>query len=77
MKFNQIFSLLALGTVLFFTSCKENQSEYDKKIAAMKVGDKMVITRDVVPVHTFLYPYHFPYPFLLQYSRESFQQLIC
>ena len=49
MKFNQIFSLLALGSVLFFTSCKENQSEYDKKIAAMKVGDKMVITRDEVP----------------------------
>lgn len=49
MKFKQIFSLLALGTVLFFTSCKEKESEYAKKIAAMKVGDKMVITRDEVP----------------------------
>lgn len=49
MKFKQIFSLLALSSVLFFASCKEKVSEYDKKIAAMKVGDKMVITRDEVP----------------------------
>jgi len=49
MQIKQIFSLLALGTALFFTSCKENESEYAKKIAAMKVGDKMIITRDEVP----------------------------
>lgn len=49
MKFKQVFSLLALGTALFFTSCKEKESEYDQKMAAMKVGDKMVITRDEVP----------------------------
>lgn len=49
MKPKHIFSLLALSSVLFFSSCKENGSEYDNKMAAMKVGDKMVITRDEVP----------------------------
>jgi hypothetical protein len=44
-----MFTLLAIRATLIFSACKDNGSEYDKKLAAMKVGDKMEITRDEVP----------------------------